>query len=603
MRLGGSEQRIHLGREGAYALFLAFLLALLVSHVFSLQVVRHGTYLAKSLGNKIQAIPLLPPRGQIYDRSGKPLAVNRPSYILKYFPPAGDAKNDETLAFIAQWLATNPTKLAESVNKQRNILYAFQPVTVADDLSLERVAYIEENRKQFPGCYVDAANSVRYYPLGPAAAHLIGYTAQMAEKEFAARKAAGYLANEPLGKEGIERQYESDLRGALGERDIEVDRYRYFKRVVVEKPPTKGRDIYLTIDNRIQSAAYSALGGRRGAAIVMDPNTGEVLALASSPSYDANLFRAKKGGDYFARVISDNRFPMLNRSVGNTYAPGSTIKQAIVLGALESGAIGRNATYYCPGYLEIGNRKFYCWQRTGHGTLGLLDAIGKSCDVALYHIGIKLSVSGLRRIYREFGFGEPTGIDLPNEASGTVPTKEWKRRHYSGKNYNEVDRIWYDGDTANMSIGQGFMLATPLQVLIMANTIACGGKTARPVLVKGMESAGEVDAPVRQAPQVHNFTDENMQVARDGMRRGALLGGTAETMRSLPVSVACKTGTAEVWKGEPHSWFVGYFPAKTPQVSVVVFLENGGSSATGAVPAAKQLIAQIANILDMRTSL
>lgn len=599
MRFAGRAQNIQLGREGAYALVLVVMFLLLAGQVFSLQVVQHRTFLAKSLGNKIQAIPLLPPRGEIYDRSGKPLAVNRPSYTLKYFPPVGDAKDDETLAFIADWIETDPAKLAESVNKQKNLLYSYQPVTVAEDLPLERVAYIEENRRQFPGCYVDAANTVRSYPLGSATAHLIGYTAQMTEKEFTGRKAAGYLANEPLGKEGIERQYESDLRGALGERDIEVDRNRYFKRVVVEKPPKKGRDIYLTIDSRIQTAAYNALGGRRGAAVVMNPNTGEVLALASSPSYNPNLFRSKEGVNYFARIISDKRYPMLNRSVGNAYAPGSTVKPAIVLGALESGDIGRNATFYCPGFLEIGNRKFYCWQRNGHGTLGLLDVIGKSCDVAMYHIGLKMGVNGLRNVYEEFGYGTPTGIDLPNEASGMVPSRDWKRKHYSGKNYGDIDRMWFDGDTANMAIGQGFMLATPIQVLQMASTIACGGKTAKPVMVKGMESAGEVDTPVRDAMRIHNFEEQNIQLVRSGMRRAALMGGTADTMAGLRVSVACKTGTAEVWNGEPHSWFIGYFPAKEPQVSVVVFLENGGASSTGAVPAAKQLIAQITNILDL----
>lgn len=599
MKLGGSGQRIQLSREGTYAVFLALLFALLTGQLFNLQVVRHKTYLAKSLGNKIQAIPLLPPRGEIFDRRGVPLAVNRPSYSLKYFPPAGDANGDETLAFIAQWLGAEPAKLAESVNKQKKILYSFQPVTVADDLPLERVAYIEENRRQFPGCYVDAANSVRHYPLGGAAAHLIGYTAQMSEKEFNTRKAAGYLANEPLGKEGIERHYESVLRGVLGERDIEVDRNRYFKRVVVEKPPKKGRNIYLTIDSRVQLAAYNILGGRRGAVVVLHPGTGEVLALASAPSYDPNLFRSKQGAEYFTKIISDKRFPMLNRAVGNAYAPGSTVKPAIILGALEREVVRRNTTYHCPGFLEVGNRRFHCWERSGHGTLGLIDAISRSCDVAMYHIGLKLGVNGLHDIYTEFGFGEPAGIDLPNEASGMVPTKEWKRKRYSGKYYNEVDRLWYDGDTANMSIGQGFILATPMQVLAMSNIVANGGMAAKPVLVKGLESAGEVEAPLRGEPKVHRFAAESLEIARTGMRRGALLGGTAEVLRGLRVPVACKTGTAEVWKGEPHSWFVGDFPAKDPQVSVIVFLENGGSSATGAVPAAKQLISQIASIMDM----
>ncbi len=588
-----------LGREAGLALALAAMLLLLVVQLFNLQIVQHRTHLARSLGNNVQAIPLLPPRGEIFDRRGMPLAVNKPAYSLKYFPPTGDARSDEELAFIASWLNVSRDELAESVNKQKNILYSYQPVTVAQDMTLEQVAYVEENRVQFPGCYVDTANSARYYPLGLASAHLIGYTSQMTEQEFGNRKSAGYLANEPLGKEGIERFYESTLRGSLGERDIEVDRDRYFKRVVLERLPAKGRDLYLTVDTRIQAAAYDALGGRRGAVIVMNPKTGEVLALVSSPSYDPNRFPGEKGPEYLSRIVTDKRFPMLNRGVGNAFAPGSTVKPGVVLGALESGEITRNSTFYCPGFLEIGNRKFYCWQRNGQGTLGMLDVIGKSCDVALYHIGIKLGVTGLRRWYGEFGFGKPTGIDLPQEASGFVPSREWKRKHYSGDRYNEVDRIWYDGDTANMAIGQGFMLATPLQVLMMINTIACDGLTAKPTLVKGYKVSGAVDEPRMEKPEQHYFKDENVQLVRSGMRRAALMGGTAETMSSLRVSVACKTGTAEVWNGEPHSWFVGYFPAKEPQVSVVVFIENGGASSTGSVPAAKRLIAQIADILDM----
>ncbi len=593
------EERLRAGREAGYALMLAALMALLFVQLFSLQVTGHRRYLSKSFGNKIQTIPLVAPRGEIYDRAGRPLAVNRTAYALKYFPPEGDSKDDEALKYIAQWMGTDFTTLAESVTKQKSVLYAYQPVTIASRMTLAQVAYVEENRHLFPGCFVETNNFERSYPLGIATTHLVGYTALSAEDELAAKKAAGYLANEFVGKTGVERQFESSLRGSLGSRYIEVDRNRFFKRIVVERPPTQGQDLYLTIDTRLQQAAYDALGGRRGAVIIMEPKSGEVLALVSTPSFDANRFRDADGADYLSRVSTDGRFPMLNRAVANGYAPGSVIKPVTMVGALETGKVSAGSTFYCPGHLEIGNRTFYCWDRAGHGTVGIVDALGKSCDVAFYNIGLRLGEDNLRHFYEEFGLGRTTGIELPSEAKGLVPSREWKREHYSGERYNEIDRLWYDGDTANLAIGQGYLLATPLQVLNAMNIIVNGGKVVRPTLLKGVERAGKVETPRRDSPQYLNIDAATIDLIKRGLRRSALLGGTAETLAGLKVSVAGKTGTAETWGGEPHSWFCGYFPAGDPQVSLVVFFENGGSSATTAVPAARRLIAQVAQILDL----
>lgn len=599
MTWGAKEERLRTAREAAYALVLAALMALLVIQLFSLQVSGHRRYLAKSFGNKIQAIPLLAPRGEIYDRAGRPLAVNRVAYALNYFPPEGDPAEDEALKYIARWLGTGFTALAESVARQKAVLYAYQPVTIASRMTLAQVAYVEENRHLFPGCFVETNNFVRYYPLGAAATHLVGYTALIAEDELEAKKAAGYLANEFVGKTGVEHQFESILRGGLGSRYIEVDRNRFFKRIVVERPPVQGQDLYLTIDARLQQAAYDVLGGRRGAVIIMEPKSGEVLALVSSPSFDANRFREADGADYLSHVADDDRFPMLNRAVSNGYAPGSVVKHITMVGALETGKVSAGSTFYCPGYLDVGIRKFYCWQREGHGTVGMVDALGKSCDVAYYTMGLKLGEDSLRHFYEEFGLGRPTGIELPTEARGLVPSREWKRKHYAGERYNEVDRMWYDGDTANLAIGQGYLLATPLQVLNAMNIIVNGGEVVRPTLLKGVERAGKVEAPRRDPPAYLNIDSATIELVKRGLRRSALPGGTAEILAGLKVSVAGKTGTAETWGGEPHSWFAGYFPASDPRVSLVVFFENGGSSHDTAVPAAKQLIARVAEILDL----
>ena len=261
---GAKEEQLQSAREAGYALVLAALLAVLIIQLFSLQVTGHRRYLSKSFGNKIQTIPLVAPRGEIYDRAGRPLAVNRTAYALKYFPPEGEPVDDEALKYIAGWLGTDFTTLAQSVAKQKAVLYAYQPVSIASRMTLAQVAYVEENRHLFPGCFVETNNFERSYLLGAVATHLLGYTALSAEDELAAKKAAGYLANEFVGKTGVERQFESTLRGGLGSRYIEVDRNRFFKRIVVEHPPTQGQDLYLTIDTRLQQAAYDALGGRRG---------------------------------------------------------------------------------------------------------------------------------------------------------------------------------------------------------------------------------------------------------------------------------------------------------------------------------------------------
>lgn len=581
-------------REQTFLVITVLCFAVLILQIARLQLAGHRRYLAKSLSNKIQPVAIPARRGEIFDRAGRPFAVNRVAYALKYFPPSGDAAKDPTLVAIASFLQQDRESLVESVREQRKVLYSYQPVTLADGLSLAQVSYVEENRAQFPGVFVESNSYTRAYPLGPAAAHLVGYTGAIGEEQLPVMRLRGYSGSEFVGKEGVERLFEDELRGQRGERDVEVDRNWSFVRVLRTVPPRKGTDLFLTIDADVQRSAYQLLDGKRGAIIVANPTSGEVIALASSPSFDANRFRGFGGAQYLQSIVESKDYPMMNRACGNGYAPGSVFKPVVLAAALETGRVTSGTTFFCEGKLEIGNRAFYCWERSGHGTVGLVDALGKSCDVAFYQMGLKLGPSLIRRYAEKFGFGETSGIQLPHEVGGFIPSPAWKRRHYAGARYHEVDRIWYHGDTANFAIGQGYLLVTPLQILQMINAIASDGVVVEPTLLKAERVADNVVEAHHPASRQLGLNEETLRILQKGLRRTMLQGGTAETGAVSGLKMAGKTGTAENLQGEPHSWFVGYFPADEPRYSFVVFIENGGSSLKTAVPVAKQLARYLA---------
>ncbi len=615
MNLAIKEIKEKLRKEQIFLALVLLLFMVLVLRLFQLQIVSHTEYLVRAIGNKVQVVRISAPRGEIFDRSGAPLAINRPSTALKYFLhnptksktaiDAGQSSigelDQEVIKSISSKLKLNFAETIKDIERQRKMLYPYQPVTILEGLTLNQLAYLEENKEKFPGIIIEANSYLRTYPLGEAGTHLIGYVGKPSPEELKNLANPSIFADDLVGKDGIERVFNDVTKGAYGERLVEVDKNRHFRGELKLNPPIKGKDIYLTIDAEIQKKAYSILRGTPGAIIVMRPKTGEVLALVSSPSYDPNKFRERGGYEYLTKVLSRKDYPpMLNRAISNSYPPGSTVKPIIVLQALQEGKVTEGTTFYCQGKLDIGNRTFFCWQRQGHGTLNLIDVLGKSCDTAVFQIGLKLGVNNLERVYREFGFGQETRIALPGEAEGLIPNPVWKRKHYSQANYKEVDRIWYDGDTANMSIGQGFILATPLQVLLMINALANDGEYVTPIVVKGLRE-GEQVIPFEAPRRIKlNFDTEYIQLVKRGLRRTNLPGGTAE-MIGASLKVAGKTGTAEIWKGEPHSWFVGYMPFDDPQVSFVVFLENGGSSLTSAVPKAKELSTFLKNYLSLNT--
>lgn len=605
-----------------FAIFFA-----LSARLFYMQVITGAQHRLASLNNIIQSVDTPAPRGDIYDRAGRPLAKNinifqllyiPPVDIDKYFPgadggqaapPSGqtwdylrhDGATSTSLSEIerlATYLGVTYVELMQRIESERKRVYGYQPVTLVTELTRDQVVYLGEHAEEFSGVLIEQYAFKREYPLAGNAAHLVGYTARISDKDIEAFQGLSYSPREYVGKEGIERQFEQLLHGRPGSRDIEVDRNRVFRKIVRQKKPTKGTDLYLTIDANIQSKAQQILqqgfGGRPGAMIVssLEPgHEGEILALASSPTYDPKLLRKP---EYYAGLLSSSYKPLLNRAYRNAYPPGSTFKLVTATAALQEKTATPGQGYYCPGFLMIGNRRFKCHHEYGHQGVSFLEAIALSCDVAFYHIGLRLPdpPTTLKRYAGYFGLGADVGLDLPNEVDGNVPDAEWKRAHFLRLGYTaKVDWDWYDGDTANYSIGQGFLTATPLQVLWMSNLVATGGIWYPPRLLYAKTVEGRKLPVPAPHPGRRPLSEDALRSVKQGMRM-AVTQGTCKLINIAGMSVCAKTGTAQtgIRGQDDHAWVVGFYPMNDPRYAFVLFRENGGLSATAVVPEARQLL-------------
>ena len=620
---------------------------ILVFRLWTLQVIQHEQFQDRADNNLRRVATTSAVRGRIFDREGRELVINRPTMAV--MAPAlrvNDYDAFRELEFDSdnEYLNRSNQELHDWVYKLSSTL-GMRPKDVvtnltttregplelrllAIDVSMETVSYLTEHSDDFPGVEIEA-RAVREYPHGSVAAHVLGYTGNISDAELDLEAFADYVPSDIVGKTGAERSFEHVLQGVRGTRVLEVNAQGRLQRIVEETEPAPGQDIYLTIDLYIQKATEQALQNalqaawsqgiheaQGGSAVALNVHTGEVLSLASYPTFEPEEFIGGISQELWAELTGeDSHFPLTNRAINSAYPPASTIKSFLSVAAIDRLDWSPHHTHVCTGsWTGFGELwPWHCWRRHGHGPMNMYQALYNSCNTPFYSLGASFHARGhedengqwvagveLQEILDTFGYGRRTGIDLPGEARGRVPDPEWKRE------WNEdfpENRMWVGGDTVNLSIGQGDMLATPLQVAYSYVPFANGGTTLRPQILHSVrDSRGEIIHQVE--PELSEIqpdvSEEALEVVREALRlvTTRATGTAREAFSGFPIPVAGKTGTAEVGRRNPitgereeegHSWFVGYAPANDPQYVVAVMVENSGGGGAIAAPAARQI--------------
>jgi penicillin-binding protein 2 len=549
-------------RLRAYAAIIAIMYTFLFMALFYVQIVRYEKYKIMSEENRLRVIPLLAPRGGIYDRNSKPIVKDELSFNASVI--YSQVKDKAALAScLSRVLDLPESKVTEQFKKSRKSPFILTPI--ATNIGMDKAIDIEEITMDYPGLVLDVMPR-RSYASGKTASNMIGYLGYINREEFTRLKHYGYSVNDLVGRDGIEGQYDDYLRGTYGGKQLEVDSRGREVNTLGFKEPIAGKDIYLTVDLELQKFCDEAIAGRKGAVIVMDPNTGAVLAMASAPGYDPSIFTDPQKKAERSNVLSNSDYPLLNRAISGAYPPGSVFKMIVATAALECGKETENTTFICPGYFRLGRGIWKCWKKDGgHGPQVMRDAIKNSCDVFFYNTGLIIGVDVISEYAGMFGIGSLTRIDLPGEVPGILPSQAWKKRR--------LKEDWYKGDTVNFSIGQGYLICSPIQMARFVSAFANGGYLVRPHIVDRIE-----DVPVASSEQVDLKIDpRNLQVVREGLYKVVNeSGGTGVRAQVEGVKVAGKTGTAQTTRGLDHGWFAGFAPFDNPKVAIVVFDEYGG---------------------------
>ena len=553
-----------------------------------LQLVEGKRYRWLSRTSHLRLLPLSAPRGKILDREGKVLADNRAIFSIGVVP--GNVENlPGLLNSLEQILPLDVDLIKKRIENASN---PFRPVTLKKNVSLSKVTYLLEREEEFPGVVI-LTQSVRNYPHGKLVAHVLGYLGEVNKEELNSSLASGIELGDLVGKIGIEKVYNRYLQGEKGGKQLEVDAYGRELKAISCKDSIPGDNIYLTLNLKMQQIAEEEFGKRKGVVLIGNPHTGEILVLLSHPSFDPNLFAQGISPHVRDKLFSDPDTPLENRAIRGEYHPGSSFKIIVATAALEKGKATKNTTFFCGGKLRIGNRIFKCWKEEGHGWLNLEGAITHSCNVYFYQLGLKTGSEDIIKYAKLFGLGQPTGIDLVSEKKGFLPTPKWKK-----KNYGES---WYPGDTANLSIGQGYILVTPLQMLGVINALANGGNLLKPYLLKKIvDYKGKVilsnsSQKIRKVP----ISSSTLKILRRALR-GVVTQGTGWRAENKVVKISGKTGTAEVTgRKEPDNWFVGYAPSKNPSLSIVVLVEKRKEERAIAPEIAGKILARIFNSMQI----
>ncbi len=564
------------------------------ARLYSLQVGEAERWSSLSENNRIRLQRIPPTRGLILDARGTPLVDNRPAYDVVIVPE--DTKDLATTLNRASTLLDLPPTNTENLKKAARKRPAYEGLTVYRDVGWETVVALETRQLELPGVSLEVG-PLRTYPFGDFASHLLGYVGEVSGSDL--ESGSGYRMGDLIGKFGAERAWESYLRGVAGGQQIEVDSLGRRLRVLSRAAETRGNSLVLTIDRRLQQFAEQLLEGKEGAIVALRPDTGEVLAMASQPSFDPNPFARGIRQDEWKALTSAKYDPLSNRALQGQYPPGSTFKIVTAAAALEEGIVTPFSRLYCGGSYRFGKRRYRCWKRGGHGSVNLHDALVHSCDVYFYQVGKQLGVDTIAEYAHRFGLGKPTGIALTNEKPGLIPTSAWKKRRF-----NEP---WYSGETLSVAIGQGYVLTTPLQMANVVAMVANGGKLLRPQYVGRVESPhGEVveqlepdvlgDAGLRRST-LHQIREALRDVVNS--RRG-----TGQRSKLPTIDVGGKTGTAQVFKMgrkavktehmarhlRDHAWFVAFAPVDEPEIAISIVIEHAGKGGGAtAAPLARDL--------------
>jgi len=553
------------------------LFLVLASLFFYLQIIKGQTYYYLSKKNCIRVVPLVASRGTIYDRNGTKIVYDELSFDVCIIPK--DAKDvSSTLSRVAA--ASGVSKETLYDNYKKNLVNPFTPVVLIKNAGFSLASTLEEQSMDFPGIVIWPV-PLRTYPYQKAFAHLGGYLGKISPGEMESLSEYGYTIRDWVGKQGLEKVYDRTLKGTDGGMLVEVDNRGRMTKVLGLKYPKKGEDITTTVDIRVQKLLYELLEPYRAAGVVVDPQTGEVIAMVSTPSFDPNIFvqKTKNTQSTIQRLLVDKARVFLNRAVGGLYPPGSVFKPIVALAALEKHKISIHTTFECKGFYTLGSRRMYCWKHEGHGVLDIVQALKYSCNVFFFNTARRVGPAVIAEYASRFGLGKSTESGFAVEKKGLVPTPKWKKAFLKDN--------WYEGDTLNYGIGQGYLLVTPLQMCDVAAMSANGGYAFRPIFAKMI--AGNPVAPQKKVKVPCD--GYALEVGTRGMLKVALDDdGTGRAARVAGIRIAGKTGSAQRKGRAPDSWFICFFPFEQPRYAVAVMVESGGSG--GGIPAhvAKQLV-------------
>lgn len=582
-------------RVGAVMVLVIVFFSLIILRLWSLQISHGEEYRNRADSNRVRIRQVSAPRGHILDRKGREIVTNRPAFNVVLMRE--DSKDiDDVLKRLAPILNEDLSVLWNRV-REASGTPRYLPIRLKEDIDWKTLAYLENHNKDFSGIRIEV-QPVRVFHFQDLAANVIGYLGAISKSELEEADKNIYRGGDLIGKMGLEKLREADLRGEKGNNYSEVDAKGFERKLLKSDDPMPGREIRLTIDVDLQQAAEGLMeiGEKAGAVVAMEVKTGRLLAVVSTPHIRLNDFVGGISHDKWKELLDNPKHPLLNKVVQATYPPGSTYKIVTALAGLANGAITPETPIYCPGHYFFGNRRYGCWKKGGHGTVTLQRALEESCDVYFYLVGQRVGVDALAEYAGKFGLGKKTGVELEHEKSGLTPTKKWKLSRYQTK--------WQDGETLSTAIGQGFNLASPLQICQMTATLANGGKLFRPQIV---EQVTDPDGKV-----VQNFQPELLDEIKGMDRylaliRQGLVGvvngphGTARSAKIDGITVAGKTGTAQVvkvaaykhlkeedipYKFRDHAWFTAFAPAEDPEIAVTVLVEHGLHGGSGAAPIA-----------------